>query len=439
MIHWMKQLSTDFSWRKLAVSSVGLLTLMSILAVAIYEVTKAEVTVEAEDDITSVFTHASTVGELLEEQEIDMGKHDYVEPSQNTEIIDSLNIVYKEAKEVIVNFEGEEQSVWTTVDTVRELFEELEVEVNDHDFIEPSLKSDLTAEMNVTFESAFQVALKSDGVEETLWTTSTTVADFLEKENVTLDELDRVEPSEEEELLEGSEVRVIRVQKVTDVVEEKMDFATVTQKDSSLKQGSEKIKNQGKEGKVERHYEVVLEDGEEVSRELLKEEIVQESKDMIVAVGTKAPTETVSRGSSSSSSSTGTSTSNSSDSSSSANSSKSTSTSTSDASNSSSSTNSSSGGSWQTFKATAYTAYCNGCSGVTAAGIDLRANPNAKVIAVDPSVIPLGSRVEVKGHGTYIAGDTGGAIKGRKIDIFIPDKDKVQSFGRKSVEIRVLD
>ena len=69
--------------------------------------------------------------------------------------------------------------------------------------------------------------------------------------------------------------------------------------------------------------------------------------------------------------------------------------------------------------ATAYTASCSGCSGTTATGINLHANPNAKVIAVDPNVIPLGSKVFVEGYGYAIAADTGGAIKGNKIDVFI--------------------
>ena len=73
--------------------------------------------------------------------------------------------------------------------------------------------------------------------------------------------------------------------------------------------------------------------------------------------------------------------------------------------------------------ATAYTAYCTGCSGTTAYGIDLRSNPNQKVIAVDPRVIPLGTRVWVEGYGEAIAGDTGGAIKGNKIDVFIASYD----------------
>ncbi|MFS0646671.1 LysM peptidoglycan-binding domain-containing protein [Siminovitchia sp. 179-K 8D1 HS] len=92
-----------------------------------------------------------------------------------------------------------------------------------------------------------------------------------------------------------------------------------------------------------------------------------------------------------------------------------------------------------TVTATAYTAYCNGCSGVTATGIDLRANPGLKVIAVDPSVIPLGSKVYVEGYGTAVAGDTGGAIKGNKIDIFMPNKGDATKFGRKTIKIKLLN
>lgn len=92
-----------------------------------------------------------------------------------------------------------------------------------------------------------------------------------------------------------------------------------------------------------------------------------------------------------------------------------------------------------TVTATAYTAYCEGCSGTTAYGIDLRANPNRKVIAVDPRVIPLGTKVWVEGYGEAIAGDTGGAIKGHKIDVFIPSHENAIAWGVKTVKLRVLN
>ncbi|MEW4216745.1 cell wall-binding protein EntC [Bacillus thuringiensis] len=95
--------------------------------------------------------------------------------------------------------------------------------------------------------------------------------------------------------------------------------------------------------------------------------------------------------------------------------------------------------------ATAYTAdplengYKAGDQVKSALGHNLTANPNMKLIAVDPSVIPLGSKVWVEGYGVAIAGDTGGAIKGNKIDVLMPDKGTSSSWGRKTVTVKVLN
>ena len=72
----------------------------------------------------------------------------------------------------------------------------------------------------------------------------------------------------------------------------------------------------------------------------------------------------------------------------------------------------------------------------TAMGIDLRQNP--QVIAVDPSVIPLGSMVEVSGYGIAIAGDTGGAIKGNIIDCHFPTEEQCIQWGRRSVTVTII-
>src|SRR5699024_6115454 len=99
----------------------------------------------------------------------------------------------------------------------------------------------------------------------------------------------------------------------------------------------------------------------------------------------------------------------------------------------------SSNGETKTVTATAYTAECNGCSGVTSTGIDLNADPNKKVIAVDPSVIPLGTEVYVEGYGKAVAGDTGGAIQGNKIDLHVPSKEEANSWGVQTVNVEILD
>jgi len=88
-------------------------------------------------------------------------------------------------------------------------------------------------------------------------------------------------------------------------------------------------------------------------------------------------------------------------------------------------------------KASAYTATCQGCSGKSATGINLKKNPNLKIISVDPRVIPLGSKVYVEGYGYAIAADTGGAIKGNRIDILMPSESKANQWGIRTVTVKV--
>jgi 3D (Asp-Asp-Asp) domain-containing protein len=84
--------------------------------------------------------------------------------------------------------------------------------------------------------------------------------------------------------------------------------------------------------------------------------------------------------------------------------------------------------------ATAYTANCAGCSGTTALG--RRAGHG--IVAVDPRVIPLGTRMFIPGYGHAVAGDTGGAIRGHRIDLgFNSDADAFR-FGRRPVTVYLI-
>ncbi|WP_300410576.1 cell wall-binding repeat-containing protein [Lagierella sp.] len=90
-----------------------------------------------------------------------------------------------------------------------------------------------------------------------------------------------------------------------------------------------------------------------------------------------------------------------------------------------------------TVKATAYSMNEPGLSWRTASGIDLR--QNSKVIAVDRRVIPLGTRVYVEGYGYAVAGDTGGAIKGNKIDVHMNSVSECYNWGVRTVKLYILD
>jgi 3D (Asp-Asp-Asp) domain-containing protein len=102
---------------------------------------------------------------------------------------------------------------------------------------------------------------------------------------------------------------------------------------------------------------------------------------------------------------------------------------------------------WHTFEATAYVALCDtGCIGITKTGVDVRVattHEGKRIIAVDPSVIPLGSSVEIRlADGTTFAAtaqDTGGLIRGHRLDLLVSTEDEAWHFGRQTVEIRKIE
>ena len=93
---------------------------------------------------------------------------------------------------------------------------------------------------------------------------------------------------------------------------------------------------------------------------------------------------------------------------------------------------------WFEMEATAYTDDVESQGkwvGQTASGM----KPQVGVVAVDPKVIPLGTKLYVEGYGEAIAGDTGGAIKGNRIDLFMPTRSEASRFGRRVVRVRVVE
>jgi uncharacterized protein YabE (DUF348 family) len=368
-----------------------------------YEIAKDDVTLTMNGKKQEIRTHAKTVKELLQEQNIKPRKEDYVYPSLNTPITDDLNIVWEASKPVTLTIDGKKRKVWTTAKNVAELLNSQHIKMEQHDKATPTLDTKIKKGMEIDVEKAFPVQLNVGGKQQQVWATSTTVADFLKHQGIKLDKLDRVEPSLHENIQENMVVNVVKVKKVTDVVEEPVDFAVVTKQDATLPKGERRIIQPGEKGLVAKTYEVMLENGKEVSRKLIAAKTIKASQTRIVAVGTKV---TASRSADVQSRPT-------------------------------------SRGQNDVAKefyvtATAYTAYCEGCSGTTRTGMNLRANPSLKVIAVDPNIIPLGSKVYVEGYGYAIAADTGSAIHGYKIDIFMPERSDALRWGRKRVKIRVL-
>ncbi|MDQ0856821.1 G5 and 3D domain-containing protein [Bacillus sp. V2I10] len=409
MINNMKKLlSAKLSFNKIVLAIVSLVVLGTGTAFATFEASKNTVTVSLNGKDEKLRTHARTVDELLQDLDIDRKQEDEVSPSGDTKIKNNLKVVYEASKPVQLTVDDEKRTIRTTAKTVEEFLKEQKIAVSEHDKMNASLQTKISDNLKLNIEKAIQITLTVENKKQQVWSTSTTVADFLKDQKVQVNELDKVEPQIHETLSANDAVIVTRVEKVTDVVEEPVAFSVVTKNDNSIPKGKQEVIKPGTEGTVAKHFEVMLENGKEVSRKLIKEETKSESQDRVVVIGTKAAPKPVSTASTSSKPETV------------------------------SRSNDSVAKEFYV-TSTAYTAHCNGCSGTTATGVDLRANPTAKVIAVDPSVIPLGSKVYVEGYGYAIASDTGGAIKGKKIDVFFSDKGAAYRWGRKQVKIKVLN
>ncbi|RHW31758.1 DUF348 domain-containing protein [Lysinibacillus yapensis] len=389
--------------KQTVVGIISFILFVSVISFVAYQVTENSVVVNANGKEEEYSTHANTVGDLLKEQGIAIKKYDKVTPSLNTEIVDGLTIDWEQAKEVTISVDGSQSKVWTTEKKVKNILAEADIDVTKHDKVSHALDSEVGKTGQIDIQKAFQLTLVDGKEERQVWSTSTTVANFLKQQGIQLNEFDRVENKMEKKIAPGDKIKVVRVEKVTDVVEEPVDFAVETKSDSSLPKGTKKVVTQGQKGKVARTFEVTKENGRVVDKRLKSEEVIQQPKTKVVAVGNKVITAAVSRGSKPSASS---------------------------------SASSNAGGKEFYVTATAYTANCAGCSGVTATGIALK--NGMKVIAVDPKVIPLGSKVWVEGYGNAIAGDKGGAIKGNKIDVFIGSKKQAKNWGRKKVRVKIL-
>ncbi|GGJ89239.1 hypothetical protein GCM10007063_09810 [Lentibacillus kapialis] len=411
------------------VSGVGLLALIVFSGFIIVETTEAEVAIVDNGEKRVIETHADTVDELLDETGIAYDEHDKLSHKTDAVIEDGMTITYKKANEITLMINGNERDYHTTADNLNEFLEEQGIDVTKHDKTSHSKKEAITDKMVYSIDRAFQVTVNDGGDKQKVWTTGGKVGKLLDENKITLDGADKLKPGKDKNIKEDRPITITRIKKETDQVKETIDFEVEERKDNTLEKGEKKVISKGQEGTLVKTFEITKENGKKVNKKLVNKEVKQESKKRIVALGTKEkePEHNLTTLSSESSNSKESSP-------------KSDSEPKSSSKSSSNDTSSrSSNGEVLQMSATAYSADCSGCSGVTTTGINLNENPNMNVVAVDPSVIPLGSKVHVEGYGTAVAGDTGGNITGNRIDLHMPSQADALSFGRKSVTVKILD
>ncbi len=302
---------------------------------------------------------------------------------------------------VTVIEDGKEIAAFTTAQTEQaRLLEIAGVTPGGEDKVEMTVSGNNIA---ISIKRAFPVTITADEhIITVMVTEGHTVAQVLKMAGVSLGDKDRLSADKTTLVSAGMEISLVRCSARTVTVTKELDFAKVTEKTDELYVGESKIKQEGKNGEQVLTYEVVYEDGKEISRKLVKTTVTKAAADEIKLVGTKEK-KTVAPAKNGGSVDLG------------------------DA---------------RMIKVTA-TAYCNTSDGgqLTAMG----KVPTYGTVAVDPSVIPLGSKLYIcSADGSYVygyavAGDTGGAIKGNKIDLFLGSESECRAFGRRQMCVYILN
>lgn len=266
--------------------------------------------------------------------------------------------------------------------TVGEALTGLGINLSSADLVSPGTGDELAPGMHVYLDRALSVRLSVGGEPRVAYTRAQTVRDFLAEAGVVVEPMDRVFPGIDAMIEDGMRVNVTTVRDVLEVIDDPIAFDTVYEYDPDLEDGRQLLVQEGAEGDFHREYLVRRVDGVEIGRQTVSETILPPT-DEVVSIGTyvepapapepvqapvwlpPAPAGPVDCA-----------------------------------------------GTLNVY-ATWYTAASAGGNGWTATGVQVQHG----VVAVDPSVIPLGTRMYIPGYGFGVAADTGGGIIGNMIDL----------------------
>lgn len=302
------------------------------------------------------------------------------------------------AREAKVIVDDQIIAIATTAVRVNDILKQAGVELHEGDEVTPGVAGRLYGQVTITVTRAVPVLISIDGHTIEVRSTGPMVKHALATAGILLRPEDKVSPGMEAGLTPAMEVRITRV--TAEVVTRQVRIAYRVEKrpDPNMDRETTKVLRPGMEGLREQKVLVTYEDGKAVKEKVLSSKVLREPISKLLAVGTRNPVRTLltSRGTYRYRDS-------------------------------------------YTMLATAYEPGPRSCGkyadGYTAIG--LKAKPG--IVAVDPKVIPLKTRLYVEGYGPAIAGDVGSAIKGRRIDLLFETVEEAMRYGKRWVKVYILE
>ena len=290
-------------------------------------------------------------------------------------------------KQVTINFDGQEICGVTQCVTVGGLLREKEIIWHEGDLVKPAPDQILKPKEIIFVQKCVPFIIEADATQYSLSHYSFDAAEVVRAAGISMGSLDKVAGTVDKENL-PVRLKVIRVERELVEEEEMIPFERRQILEPQLKKGESRLVQQGETGLIRRAVLLQRENGVETGKMVINEEIQKEVVPEITALGTKGTQLVASRG-------------------------------TINLRNT------------LMLQATAYTHTGN----TTFTGV----YPRVGTIAVDPALIPLGSKMWVEGYGFGIAQDTGGLIKGKIIDLFMDTQRECLHWGRRNVKVYILE
>lgn len=351
-----------------------------------------DVTLTVDGHQVSIATMENTVEQLLKTYNIILNPTDKVEPSLHTALKDGMRIRVIRATAVRVSDAGHVTTIYTTASSIKDMFKEAGISIRTEDVVQPDIDQPIYPGLYVNITRAVPVTLIADGQKRVIYTTCGSVAQLLTDIGIYVGPKDKVSPDLNAAIESGMAVEIVRVNEAYEIEEEAIPYKTIIRDNNDMLYGQQKVVQAGQNGRLERKILVVYENGQAISRKVVAENIAVQPKNRIVERGTIRSFVT-SRGEAIRYTKV------------------------------------------LTMVASAYTAGYDGVDNTTSTGRKVQHG----IVAVDPTVIPLGTRLYIEGYGFAVAADVGGAIKGNKIDLYMETISKARAFGRRIVKVYILD
>ena len=198
---------------------------------------------------------------------------------------DSRIEIYRACEVTFVNADGKEINT-IFAGTVAELIESQGVTLSDKLFSSVDVNAVVTNNLRVEIISAYDIIINVDGEEKAVQTTVKTVGDVLSEQGIILDEDDEVSPAADTVLTNDLVIEVLRVEYVTRETQEKIPFTTEKVNSSAMAKGTEKVSQKGVDGVKTFTYTDKVVNGVVESSELVSEEVTKEPVKKIIKVGT---------------------------------------------------------------------------------------------------------------------------------------------------------